>query len=66
MPETNSLYRYVRPETPLAAWVERQPGKKIIVHKKDLAVLLAAGHTNVAALSHGGPQPGEAWIEAQS
>ena len=55
-------YRLYRPDLPLAIWVRQQAGP-VIVHKRDLEPLQQAGVPNVGRLEHGGPQPGEAWVE---
>ena len=58
-------YRLYRPEVPLPVFVRQQAGP-VIVHRRELAPLQQAGVPNVAALPHGGPQPGEAWVEQQA
>lgn len=59
---TETRYRSVRPDEPLPAWVSRQT-HTVVVHRRDLTQLQEAGVTNVTTLPHGGPQPGEAWVE---
>lgn len=58
-------YRLYRPDAPLLSWV-RQQKIPLIVHRHDFNQLLQAGVQNVDTLPHGGPQPGEVWIELQN
>lgn len=57
----NQFYTSLRPDPPLVEWIKRQQPGTVVVHRRDLPRLQAAGLTNVTALPHGGPQPGEVW-----